>query len=122
MRLVVITSDEPFYSSIENAASTYGWKVSRTASVAEAMGRLRQSPAPLIVYDCTAMDGQWEADLDRMTAVGGGLCVVLASRVVDDYLLQDVVRRGGEDIVPRSADRVIQAVRFASFRRRHGQI
>ena len=120
--LLVITSDDPFYSSIQTAASPYGWTIARSGTVEQAMEALRNAPAPVVVYDWISGDGEWESAFNRLVAMSAKPCVVLASRVIDEYLLQDVVRRGGEDVVPRAAERVIQAVRFAAFRRRHERV
>jgi hypothetical protein len=43
--------------------------------------------------------------------------VLLASRVADDYLLQEVVRNHGYDLLPKSApsEKLIHCINFAWF-------
>jgi hypothetical protein len=54
---------------------------------------------------------------------GSDPCILLASRVYDQYLLNEVVRCGGFDVLPKSGSReqFARTLRFAWFRKENSQ-
>ena len=59
----------------------------------------------------------WRAGIKRIASAQCHPCVLLASRVADENMRQEVIRHHGYDVLPRSADRdqVVQAIQFAWF-------
>ena len=72
---------------------------------------------PLIIYDWNLTDDNWWSAFERLNRLGIPTCILLASRVADPYLWQEVIRFGGFDLLPRSAppDELIGKLRFAWF-------
>lgn len=117
MRLLVISGDAGLYSHLEEVASTCGWKIRRAATVEEAIPIVVSESSPLIIYDWNLTDDDWSSAFERLNGLGVPMCILLASRVADPYLWQEVIRFGGFDLLPRSAprDELIRKLRFAWF-------
>ena len=123
VRLLVITRDDHFSASVQNAATACGWEFQHTGTVESGLDVLREFPANVAIYDWPASDppgeSDWRSAMDRLSAQPDHPCLLLASPVDDQYLCAEVVRHGGFDVMPRSAsqDRIIGNIRFASFSR-----
>src|SRR6185503_18765458 len=67
--------------------------------------------------DSDSTDGNWRDALKNMNDLPAHPSVLLASRVADDYLLQEVVRNHGYDLLPKSApsEKLIHCINFAWF-------
>jgi hypothetical protein len=117
LRFIVITADEEFYLSLEQIAGTCEWRIWRAVSIDEAEALIKAKPSAMVVYDRDSNDGNWRCALRRLNESSGKPCVLLASRVADDYLLQEVVRNHGYDILPKSApkEKLIRCLKFAWF-------
>jgi hypothetical protein len=119
VRLLVITRDERFSTSVQDAATACGWEFQRTGTVERGLDVLREFPANVAIYDWPASEEDWRPAMDRLSALPDHPCLLLASPVNDEYLCAELVRHGGFDVMPRSAsqDRIIGNIRFASFSR-----
>lgn len=119
VRLLVITRDERFSTSVREAATACGWEIQHTGTVESGVDVLRAFPASVAIYDWRALEEDWRPAMDRLSSLPDHPCLLLASPVADEYLCAEVVRHGGFDVMPRSAsqDRIIGNVRFASFSR-----
>jgi hypothetical protein len=117
VRLLVITRDERFSTSVQDAAAACGWEFQHTGNVESGLDVLRKFPASVAIYDWPASEEDWRPAMDRLSALPDHPCLLLASPVDDEYLCAEVVRHGGFDVMPRSAsqDRIIGNIRFASF-------
>ncbi len=88
---------------------------------------LDEFPASVAIYDWPETEQDWRCNVDRLTARPNHPCILLASRVDDEYLAAELVRHGGFDVIPRAADaeRLIRNIQFACFfrriRRRRGE-
>ena len=123
IRLLLVSCDDDLYLSVHNAATLCGWEMRLTRSVEQSVRVLDEFKPPLVVYDWASEEDDWRFAVDRLTARPDRPCVLLASRVVDEYLWAEVVRHGGFDVIPRSAnsEQLIGSIRFACFslRRSH---
>jgi hypothetical protein len=119
VRVLVITRDHRFSSSVHDAATACGWEIQHTGTVESGLDVLRKFPASVAIYDWPASEEDWRPAMDRLSALPDHPCLLLASPVDDEYLCAEVVRHGGFDVIPRSAsrDRIIGNIRFASFSR-----
>jgi FixJ family two-component response regulator len=71
--------------------------------------------APIILLDRDWPDTEWKVVVQTLAASTHRACVVLMSGVVDDYLWQELVRRGGYEVLSkplRSGD-VIRVMKLA---------
>lgn len=117
VRLLAITANDRFYSTLVDIGSSCGWEVRRAGSIQEGMGLIRSHSAPLVVLDWDEDANDWRDGLRRVCAAHEQVCVLLASRVVDDNLREEVLRFHGYDVLPKNADReqIVRAVQFAWF-------
>jgi hypothetical protein len=117
VRLLVITRDDRFSTSIQRAAAACGWEIQRTFTLESGLDALQEFPASVAIYDWPASEEDWRPAMDRLSSLPDHPCLLLASPVDDEYLCAEVVRHGGFDVMPRSAsqDRIIGNIRFASF-------
>jgi DNA-binding NtrC family response regulator len=78
----------------------------------EAMNRLN---SPVILYDRDWPDAEWRTTVQALASSPHRSCVILASRVADDYLWQELIRCGGYDLLakPFRADDVCRSLKLA---------
>jgi hypothetical protein len=115
VHFVVITADEEFYRRLQQIAETYQWRIGRAPSPDVARTLIGAQPTPIIVYDGDLNTGNWRDAFRDMKDSPSRPCVLLASRVADDYLLQEVLRNHGYDLLPKLApnEKLIQSLKFA---------
>ncbi len=78
----------------------------------EATNRLN---APVILYDRDWPNAEWRATVQVLASSPNRSCVILASRVADDYLWQELIRYGGYDLLakPFRPDDVTRVLKLA---------
>ncbi len=120
-RLLLVTLDEDLYFSLRTAAFHCGWELWKAGTVEQGQQLLDESGAPLVIYDWNPDNGDWQAAVDQFVARGDHPCVLLASKVIDDYLLAELVRRGGFGAISRAAteEQLVRSIRFAHFALQH---
>jgi FixJ family two-component response regulator len=84
-------------------------------SCEEASAVANRVTAPVILLDRDWPGTEWRVNVQSLAALPHRACVVLMSGVSDDYLLQEVIRRGGYDVLPKPlrADNVARVVKLA---------
>jgi DNA-binding NarL/FixJ family response regulator len=117
IRLLTITTNDQFYSGLVDIAASRGWEIRRASSVTEGLDVVRSVGIPLVLFDWDENGNDWRAGLNRLASAHCHPCVLLASRVADENMRQEVIRHHGYDVLPRSADQdqVVQAIQFAWF-------
>jgi DNA-binding response OmpR family regulator len=117
IRLLAITLDDRFYAGLVEIASSSGWEIHRASSVQEGLDIVRSLSVPLVLFDWDESGPNWRRGLARLCAAPTHPCILLASRLVDDNLRQEVIRFGGYDVLARSAvrDQVLRTIQFAWF-------
>jgi DNA-binding NtrC family response regulator len=115
VHFVVITVDEEFYLRLQQIADAYEWRIGRALSTDDAQAWISAQPTPIVIYDGDSNGGNWRDALRDMKDLSAHPCVLLASRVADDYLLQEVLRNHGYDLLPKSApnEKLIHCLKFA---------
>jgi DNA-binding NtrC family response regulator len=81
----------------------------------EAWDTLNRLNSPLILYDRDWPDAEWRTTVQTFASSPHRSCVILASRVADDNLWQELIRCGGYDLLakPFRADDVARALKLA---------
>jgi FixJ family two-component response regulator len=71
--------------------------------------------APIVLLDRDWPGAEWRTAVERLAAAPHCACVILMSGVSDDYLLQELIRWGGYDILPKPlrADKAARVVKLA---------
>jgi DNA-binding response OmpR family regulator len=115
IKLLLVTPDDDLYLSVHKAAKRCGWRIERVRSVEESLHLLDTFRPLLVIYDWTPEEDDWRLAIDRLSAEPDHPCILLASRVIDEYLWAELVTHGGFDVISRSADtdQLIRSVRFA---------
>jgi hypothetical protein len=117
--LLVITSDPGLYARIHEITSVWKWTIlHQTEPVPQP-----DSDAPaIVILDRDLAGVNWKEALMSIRASGHDSCILLASRVFDPYLWDEVVRCGGFDVITRSDGRehLMSVLRFAWFWRTTG--
>jgi len=123
LRLVVLSADGEFYARLEQIAAGRKWQIARAASLEQAEALLDAEPSPLIICEHDP-EGHWRSALRRLNVLPVKPCTLLASRVADDYLWQEVVRNHGYDILQKLAadDQLIRSLKLAWFWSRRGRL
>jgi hypothetical protein len=121
IRLLVVTLDDALYFSLRTAAVHCGWELWKASSVDQGMGLLDESRATLVIFDWNPEEGDWEPAMDRFAARADHPCILLASKVIDNYLLAELAWHGGFDAIPRSSteEQLIRSIQFAHFAHKH---
>ena len=117
--LLVITRDSDFYAGISEIVSRWKWTVCQKSEIL-----LRPDYGPpiarrysIVIYDGDSTNGNWKEAFVSLKATDGEPCILLASRVFDPYLRNEVIRRGGFDVIAKSAgpEQLMRTLRFAWF-------
>jgi FixJ family two-component response regulator len=84
-------------------------------SCEEALASAIQLVAPVILFDRDWPAPDWRVTVERLAATPQGACIILTSGVADDYLWQELIRRGGYDILakPLRTDDVARVLMLA---------
>ncbi len=92
-----------------------GWGVRFTASCGEAWDMLNRERAPVVLCDRDLPGTEWRDIVHMMASCPHQPCAMLLSKVADDYLWNEVIARGGYDVLPKPLreDDVVRAVRLA---------
>ncbi|MGH9646511.1 MAG: hypothetical protein ACRD4E_06815 [Bryobacteraceae bacterium] len=71
--------------------------------------------APVILLDRDLPGAEWRTAVRNLAALPQRACVVLMSGVVDDYLRQELIRRGGYEVLPKPlrADNISRVIKLA---------
>lgn len=71
--------------------------------------------APIILFDRDWPGTDWRLMVQNLAASPHQACVILMSAVADDYLWQELIRRGGYDLLakPLRAENVARVVKLA---------
>jgi DNA-binding NtrC family response regulator len=91
------------------------WNVLFADTCDQARAALDQLKAVVILCDRDLPGGEWREVVQVLASFPHRACVILTSRVVDDYLRNEVAQRGGYDVLlkPLREEDVVRAVRLA---------
>ena len=115
--LLVITRDTDLCARIREIVSAWKWTTHQQTQLFQRSdsGHLIASDFPIVVYDGESTEGNWKEALLMLKAAESHPCILLASRVFDPYLWNEVIRCGGFDVIAKSAGReqLTRTLRFA---------
>lgn len=115
LHFIVITTDEEFHATLREIARACEWRIGRVASIDEVGALIETKPTPLVIYDRDSTEDSWRNAVRLLSDLPARPCVLLASQVADNYLLDEIVKNHGFDVLPKSIgrERLIQRLRFA---------
>jgi DNA-binding NtrC family response regulator len=92
-----------------------GWKLAVAETIESGLSAIRNSTIPIVIVDRDVAGPDWRPAIRRFASDPHCECVILASRVVDDYLWDEVIHHGGYDVLakPFEEGQVEHALEFA---------
>ncbi len=94
--VLVITSDNAAYRRLESIFGHSKWHLHRVRQASEAPFFLEDHPAPIVITE----DCAWREALARLSHFGDPAPrVIVASRLADDPLWQEVLEQGGYNVI-----------------------
>lgn len=110
--MVVTQQDRDILTSV-SGPERLDWHFA--GSCEEAWAVANQLAAPVILVDRDWPGTEWRTAVESLATLQHQASVILVSGVADDYLWQEVIRRGGYDILskPLRADNVARVVKLA---------
>jgi CheY-like chemotaxis protein len=100
---------------LASVCSARQWNVLFADTCDQARAALDQLKAPVILCDRDLPGGEWRDAVQGLASLPHRACVILISKVVDDYLWNEVVQRGGYDVLrkPLREEDLVRAVKLA---------
>jgi DNA-binding NtrC family response regulator len=116
MPIVALMVSEQDRELLTNVASRGQLELRLAYSCGDAWAILSESEAPVVFCDRDLPATEWRNLVQLFASAAHRPSVILASRVVDDYLWQEVIRNGGYDVLakPLREDDVVRTIRLAS--------
>ena len=113
--VLALPGSEPDRQLLEEMARRHRWSMSFAPTSSEARELLKRTKPQIILIDRDIDGTDWRFAVSSFATESGGACVLLISRVVDDYLWNEVVTNGGYDVIrkPLSESEVLRNVRLA---------
>ena len=113
--VVALLVDEQDRSVMMSVSSHQPLDVHFAESCVSARAVANRLTAPVIFIDRDWPGTDWRTDVESLAASPHRACVILVSRVADVYLWQELVRRGGYDVLtkPLRANNVARVVKLA---------
>lgn len=110
--LVVNDEERNLLASLSNGEQ---WDMHLVPSYADAWTAANRWHAAVILYDRDWPDTEWRAAVQNLASCSPRTCVILTSRVIDDYLRDELIRKGGYDVLakPLRADDVVRVIKLA---------
>jgi two-component system response regulator FlrC len=114
MSVLIITQNTADRDSLRSIGALHGWQVLSAESCDEAIARLKERSVPLVICD-QDIPGSWRDTIARIAFLPQPICILLASRVIDEYLLREVIHHHGYDVIvkPFRAEDLIRSLTFA---------
>ncbi len=113
--ILSVPGTEPDRQLLDEISRRNHWNISFASSSGEAREWLKRTKPQIILIDRDIDGADWRYAVSSLAAESGGACVLLISRVIDDYLWNEVVTNGGYDVLrkPLSENEVMRNVRLA---------
>lgn len=103
-------------SVVDGVSKRNQWEVLHAATIDEARRLADRHRPQVILFDRDVAGVNWRYVVSALASASGGGCVLLISRVVDDYLWNEVVSNSGYDILrkPLGEEELVRNIRLAS--------
>jgi DNA-binding response OmpR family regulator len=113
--ILCVPGTDPDRQLLDEISRRNHWNMSFASSSDEARESLKRSRPQIILIDRDIDGADWRYAVSSLAAASGGACVLLISRVIDDYLWNEVVTNGGYDVLrkPLSESEVLRNVKLA---------
>lgn len=99
---------------LSRLADENGWVLHLAGNCGDAWNALNESKAPIVLCDRELPATDWRDVIQMMVSSEHRAYAILVSKVADDYLWNEVIRRGGHDLLatPLRGEDVLRAIRL----------
>lgn len=115
IRVLAVGMSAEETNTLKAVAVAESWNEEFADSLETAIDVLADREVPLILLDRDGCGVDWRTALEGLALAAHGSCILLISRVNDEYLWQEVVQRRGFDVIskPFSKDQLLHDVNRA---------
>lgn len=99
--ILCILSEENDQRLIEEVCHGFRWNVYFASDLDDAQRLLARIEFQIVLLDRDLTGDHWREAMTRFATSSGALCILLVSKVFDDYLWNEVVRNGGYDVLAK---------------------
>ena len=113
--VITLLLDEQDRRVLASLAGGVSLDIHAAGSCAEAAAMARRFTAPIILLDRDWPGSEWRSTAETLSAAPHGPCVILVSSVADDNLWEELIRRGGYEILkkPLDAEKATRVIKLA---------
>lgn len=113
--VMALTSDGRDRDSLTAFAVRGDWELVVAASLEEALASVRESRTAVVLCDRDLPGLDWRDALEKLAASNPACAIILTSAVNDEYLWDEVIHRGGYDVLakPLQQEQTVRAVNLA---------
>jgi DNA-binding NtrC family response regulator len=113
--VVGLVADHNDRRLLANLSFDNGWIMHFVDSSAEAQAASARLRVPVILYDRDLPSADWRDIVSLLASSSRPTCVILISRVADDHLWEEVIRRGGYEVLskPLRPEEVVRMIKLA---------
>lgn len=113
--VLIVTTDLCFYSAVAHSAASDGWRSYWARTLDMTLALSRSVGAPIVIYDANLPEAGWRRAFRDIGAAAVEPRIILAVPTVDEQLWEEVLCRGGYDVVCLTATSgdLKRTIRFA---------
>jgi DNA-binding NtrC family response regulator len=113
--IVALVAGQRDRELLSRLAGEHQWILHLAGNCGEAWSALNESKAPIVLCDRELPATEWRDVIQMMVSSEHQAYAILVSKVADDYLWNEVIRRGGHDLLatPLREEDVLRAIRLA---------
>jgi FixJ family two-component response regulator len=114
--IVALVVEDQDRKLVADIGHRHQWDVHFANTCEDALEASNELVVPVILCDRDLPGTEWRDVVRSLASCPHRACVILISRVLDDYLWDEVGRRGGYDVLSKPLQEVdvVRAVRLAS--------
>jgi CheY-like chemotaxis protein len=115
IRVLAITRDSGCLERLKDLAKFYSWDIFLCPTFECAEEVFASETVPIVLCDRDTLNIDWREAFERIIGTDRSRCVILCSTADDNSLWQEVIRRGGYDVVrkPVREEQLVRAIQFA---------
>jgi len=98
--LLAITASHSDQAALARLAARSDWSLALSESLEDAVQLLAHRRFSIVLFD-RDLTGDWREAMEKLARSAPGACILLTSAVNDSYLCEEVVQRGGYDVLTR---------------------
>ena len=112
--IVALATNSEDRAVLADVCAEHRWNLHFAGTAAEALA-ISARVQTVVICDRDLPGAEWRNVVEALASPPRRACVILASRVLDEYLWQEVIRRGGYDVLakPLRAPDLERTIRLA---------